>query len=134
MIALLALAASGMIAHPTVAIAQRWDADDAPCKSAGSGVDTVNCLWAAYRSSDKALNDTYSRITSVIANNEKKQLQNAEKAWITYRDLECAAEKSMYGGGTAGLTAYPACLEALSRHREAELKAAYWWKVVKFGG
>jgi hypothetical protein len=33
-----------------------------------------------------------------------------------------------------GKAAFPACMEAVARHRIAELKSAYWWRVKKFAG
>jgi uncharacterized protein YecT (DUF1311 family) len=49
-------------------------------------------------------------------------------------DQTCAAERDLYEGGTGGNTAYPACMEAVTRHRIAELKSTYWWRVEKVGG
>jgi len=114
--------------------AQHMNAADAPCKNAGSGVEQANCLSAAAKKADANLNETYQRITSVLGPSDRQQLQNAERAWLTYRDQICGAERNLYNGGTGGNAAYPACLEAVTRHHVAELKSAYWWRVEKFGG
>jgi uncharacterized protein YecT (DUF1311 family) len=79
------------------------------------------------------LNGAYRRITEVLGPDDRQKLQRAQRSWLLYRDQTCGAERDLYAGGTGGLAAYPACLEALTRHRVGELKTAYWWKVDKFG-
>jgi len=113
--------------------AQHMNATDAPCKVAGTGVDQANCLNRAAKKADADLNDVYRRIIEILASGDRQKLQSAERIWLTYRDQTCAAERDLYEGGTGGLAAYPACLEALTRHRIRDLKTTYWWKVEKFG-
>ncbi|GBR07589.1 hypothetical protein GCM10007868_24540 [Gluconobacter frateurii] len=52
---------------------------------------------------------------------------------VNYRAQACRGERNLYSGGAAGLTAYAACVETLTRHWISDLKAAYWWRVEKFG-
>lgn len=118
----------------SLAQAQHMNAPDAPCKEAGSGADQASCLSRAAKKADADLNGAYQRIAAVLSAKDRQNLQNAERTWLLYRDQTCAAEHDLYGGGTGGNSAYPACLEAVTRHRIAELKSAYWWKVEKFGG
>lgn len=114
--------------------AQHMNAADAPCKAAGTGVEQANCLDLAAKKADADLNGVYRRITAILEAADRQKLQNAERTWLLYRDQTCAAERDLYEGGTGGLTAYPACFEAVTRHRIGDLKTAYWWKVEKFGG
>lgn len=114
--------------------AQHMNAADAPCRGAGSGVEHANCLNLAARKADADLNLVYRRITGILEAPDRQKLQTAERTWLLYRDQTCAAERDLYQGGTGGLTAYPACLEAVTRQRISDLKTAYWWKVEKFGG
>ena len=114
--------------------AQHMNAADAPCKAAGTGVEQVNCLNVAVKKADADLNSVYQRITGILEIADRQKLQSAERAWLLYRDQACAAERDLYSGGTGGLAAYPACLEAVTRHRISDLRTAYWWKVEKFGG
>jgi uncharacterized protein YecT (DUF1311 family) len=83
---------------------------------------------------DADLNGAYQRIVGVLTASDRQKLQSAERTWLTYRDQTCVAERDLYEGGTGGHAAYPACLEALTRHRIIELKQTYWWKVEKFRG
>lgn len=114
--------------------AQHMNAIDAPCKAAGVGVELANCLNRAAKKADADLNQVYRRIAGVLEAGDRQKLQSAERTWLLYRNQTCAAERDLYEGGTGGLAAYPACLEAVTRHRIGDLRTAYWWKVDKFGG
>ncbi|MBB5712617.1 lysozyme inhibitor LprI family protein [Sphingomonas xinjiangensis] len=114
--------------------AQHMNAAEAPCRSAGSGAEFAGCLSIAAKDADIALNEASRRILSVLSPQARQEFEDAQRTWRNYRDLACAAERNLYDGGTGGNAAYPACLEAVTRHRIVDLKAAYWWKVEKFGG
>lgn len=130
--ALVAILVPLSVATPVVA--QHMNAADAPCKATGSGVRQADCLDLAATKADADLNGLYRRIVGVLEAADRQKLQSAERTWLLYRDQACAAERDLYEGGTGGLAAYPACLEAVTRHRIGELKTAYWWRVEKFGG
>lgn len=61
---------------------------------------------------DRALNAAYSALRRATPKSTMWQLENAEVAWITYRDRACAIE-----GGN--------CVTELESERTAELKTAY---------
>ncbi|KXV51633.1 hypothetical protein AD936_09365 [Gluconobacter japonicus] len=118
------------------ALAQHYSATNAPCKRAGSGVDQTNCLTVAAQRADKELGVVYDQILTVLEGPRKTSrtpLQEAQQAWLHYRDKTCKAEHDLFEGGTAGLAALPACREALTRQRIAALRDGYWWLVEKFG-
>jgi uncharacterized protein YecT (DUF1311 family) len=58
-------------------------------------------------------------------------LQVTQRLWVQFRDANCSAEYSLYGGGSAGPTARAACIEAVTRQRTAELKTMYGWVLDK---
>ncbi|KXV27545.1 lysozyme inhibitor LprI family protein [Gluconobacter japonicus] len=125
------LIAAFSLASPV--LAQHYNAANAPCKQAGSGVDQTNCLTVAAQRADKELDVVYDQILTVLKSSRKTQLQKAQQAWFYYRDETCEAEHDLFEGGTAGLAALPACREALTRHRISDLRDGYWWLVEKFG-
>lgn len=84
------------------------------------------------KSADENINQTYAKIRQVIEGADRDRLQRSERAWLAYRDTFCDGEYGLYGGGTGGPPARFACLEALTRHHEADLKIAYGWRVEKF--
>lgn len=125
------LIAAFSLASPV--LAQHYNAANAPCKQAGSGVDQTNCLTVAAQRADKELDAVYNRILTVLEDSRKAQLQEAQQAWLHYRDKTCKAEHDLFEGGTAELAALPACREALARHRISDLRDGYWWLAEKFG-
>lgn len=116
----------------TSASAQHMNEPNAPCRNVGSGAETTNCFAAAQKAADNNLNRTYGKIRKVLEGAELDRLQQSQRAWLTYRDGFCESEYDLYGGGTGGPTTRFACLEALRRHHEEDLKAAYGWRVAKF--
>lgn len=117
------------------AMAQHLNASDAVCKGISVTSDLVACLEAASKTTDSKLNETYSRIQSVLAlrKDDLKNLVEAERAWIHFRDLTCDAEYRLFGGGSGGPAAKLACMEALTRNRNSDLLATYGWLLDKFG-
>ncbi len=119
---------------PTAATAQHMNQPDTPCFEARSGAELTACFAKAAQTADARLNDTYAAIVKALAPEDRDRLQAAERAWLAYRDRFCDGEYGLYGGGSGGPSAQQACLEALTRHHEAELKAGYGWRVEKATG
>jgi uncharacterized protein YecT (DUF1311 family) len=115
------------------ALAQHMNAADAPCRDAGSNTEVTQCFITASHTADKQLNETYVRIGQVLSPDEQEQLKEAQRLWVKFRDANCTAERSLYGGGTAAPMVYAACLEADTRQRITELKTMYGWRLEKFG-
>lgn len=120
-----------MVALCIAAHSQHMNAKDSPCNADMTTPDLVGCLWAKWRSEDEELNVYYKRVSAHLRDNELTDLRNAEKSWMVFRDMNCKAEKSLYDGGTAVGPAYNACMEAVTRHRLAELKTMYDWRINK---
>ncbi len=113
------------------AFAQHMNAQDAPCRDKAGTVEAANCFNNAHRAADKTLNQIYGKVRKGLEPREQQALLNAERLWARYRDADCAAERDLYEGGSASGPAYQACLEAQTRHRIAELHAAYDWRIEK---
>lgn len=97
------------------------------CDRAETTLAMGACLQEALGAADAELNRTYRLAmegaqggdgagTSVAA-----ALKAAQRAWITYRDLACAAEAANYGGGSLAPIARAGCLLRLTNERVAEL-------------
>jgi uncharacterized protein YecT (DUF1311 family) len=52
-------------------------------------------------------------------------LRQAERVWLSYRDLQCKAAAQRYEGGTMAPLAYSNCLKSLTDHRVDDLKGVY---------
>jgi uncharacterized protein YecT (DUF1311 family) len=114
-----------------------------PCAKAETQLEMNQCTAAAFRDSDKRLNEVYDRIAKSLqkdidgAQKERNEdylrynttilenLKKAQRAWLVYRDLQCTAAKQIYEGGTIAPTIEMGCLQQVTDHRVAELKDTY---------
>ncbi|WP_447755134.1 lysozyme inhibitor LprI family protein [Pseudomonas nicosulfuronedens] len=80
------------------------------------------CTGAAYKASDKRLNDLYGQYRQRLDAGQKQALTAAQKAWLSYRDLSCQFETSSVGGGSGFQMAYSNCLETMTDNRIKELQ------------
>jgi uncharacterized protein YecT (DUF1311 family) len=95
------------------------------CGNASTQTDLNLCADQAYRKSDAELNAAYRTVTARLKDDQATltKLQSAQKAWLFFRDAECAFSS----GGTTGGSAYPMvlsqCLDKLTQTRTKELRA-----------
>jgi len=95
------------------------------CGDASTQTDLNLCADQAYRKSDAELNAAYRTVTARLKDDQATlaKLQSAQKAWLFFRDAECAFSS----GGTTGGSAYPMvlsqCLDKLTQTRTKELRA-----------
>ncbi len=52
-------------------------------------------------------------------------LREAERTWISSRDIQCNAAAQQYEGGSMAPMIYSQCLTTLTEHRTADLKSIY---------
>ena len=94
------------------------------CDKASTQTDMNLCAGQAYRKSDAALNTAYRDVMARLKDdkNGTTQLQAAQKAWLSFRDAECAFS----AGGVIGGSGYPMvlsmCLDRLTQARTKELQ------------
>jgi uncharacterized protein YecT (DUF1311 family) len=95
-----------------------------PCDSNRSQAELNNCYGAAYKKSDAILNDLYQQLLVRLKNDQvtTKLLGSAQKAWLTFRDAECAFSSSGVSGGTIYPMIHAICLDSLTTKRIADFK------------
>ncbi|MBD9502694.1 DUF1311 domain-containing protein [Pseudomonas sp. PDM23] len=96
-------------------------ADD--CADAQTQAEINACTGAAYKASDKRLNDLYGQYRQRLDAGQRKALTAAQKAWLNYRDLSCQFETAGAKGGSGYPMAYSNCLKAMTDNRIKELQA-----------
>jgi uncharacterized protein YecT (DUF1311 family) len=87
---------------------------------------TLNvCAAKAYKASDGELNKLFKQIRQRLKDDadKTKLLVDAQKAWIGFRDAECAFSSSGVSGGSAYPMVHAMCLDSLTRKRIADFKA-----------
>jgi uncharacterized protein YecT (DUF1311 family) len=83
------------------------------------------CAGAARDKADAALNGAYKQIVARLADDpgKTKRLIEAEKAWIAFRDAECAFANSDTEGGSIHSMEVTLCEEKLTNIRAQQLRS-----------
>jgi uncharacterized protein YecT (DUF1311 family) len=106
-----------------ILIGSLLDAAALDCDEAEDQASLNACASEAYRAADAKLNATYRQVTSRLADlpDFHAALTRAQRAWIAYRDAECAFMTS----AVAEASAYPMvadnCLEGITDARTEDL-------------
>lgn len=83
------------------------------------------CLASANRDADGDLNAFYASVKDRLDLAAIAKLQEAQRAWIKYRDTNCEAEGGLYEGGSIQPAVRSGCLERATRARIAKLHFIY---------
>ena len=102
-----------------------------------------DCAAFEYKQADAHLNKVYRKaleymtddLARVQKQGDQKQtkyeetamasLKEAERTWISYRDIQCKAAAQQYEGGSMAPMIYSQCLTTVTEHRTADLKSIY---------
>ena len=90
-----------------------------PDECDGSTPEIVDCLMAQHARWDKELTIAYQRAIKDATAAEKDKLREAERAWIKYRDANCAYYAA--GEGTIARINTAACMRDMTKARAEEL-------------
>lgn len=95
------------------------------CGDQASQAAMSECAGRAYRKSDAALNTAYREIVARLADDVagRGRLQAAQRAWLAFRDAECAFANADSAGGSLYPYLQATCLDALTRTRLQQLQA-----------
>ena len=90
-------------------------------KSGGVTVDMLDCIGAETKRQDARLNKAYKEVMPQLSPARKKQLQDAQRAWIKYRDANCNFYADPDGGTMATVNSNDCFMSATaSRAKELE--------------
>jgi uncharacterized protein YecT (DUF1311 family) len=90
-----------------------------PGECTGSTPEMVDCLMAQHAHWDKELTVAYQRAMTDATPAEKDKLREAERAWIKYRDANCAYYAA--GEGTIARINAAVCMRDMTKARAEEL-------------
>ena len=115
---------------PVCAQAQTKSAD--PCKSQANTIEINQCLGNRLEARDKALNAAYGALLKRLDASDpadgvdyqaiKRQLVEAQRAWISFSKNDCDARYELYAGGTIRGAVYTGCMIAHTERRTNDLK------------
>ncbi|WEX11141.1 lysozyme inhibitor LprI family protein [Chelativorans sp. AA-79] len=108
------LTAAMVLATPAFAFAQDKCYDDAEDQA------TLNeCADAAFKKSDKKLNELYKQIEARLSDDAdtKELLVQAQRDWVKFRDAECSFQTAGAAGGSAIPMLVAMCMDGLTQSR-----------------
>jgi len=94
------------------------------CDRNDQGQSGMNiCADADFKASDARLNADYHEIMKRLSGDAiaRKLLQEAQRAWIAFRDAECKFSSSGVEGGSIYPLVYSGCLQTLTDARVKQL-------------
>ena len=100
--------------------APAWALD---CKKASTQADMNACAAQSFGKADAALNAAYKDLMAKQDKAGQAGLKKAQRAWLQYRDLQCAFNTAGSFGGTVHPMVLAACREALTKAQTAVLLA-----------
>ena len=82
-----------------------------------------DCAGKEYKTADVVLNQVYRQLVSLLDDQEKSELKEAQTAWLKYRDANCDFVADQYKGGTIRPMIHGLCLAEMTRNRTTELRS-----------
>ncbi|CDX41141.1 conserved exported hypothetical protein [Mesorhizobium sp. SOD10] len=92
------------------------------CAAAKTQADLATCTAANAASADAGLNAVYKALAGRLAPPDLKRLRDAQRAWIPFRDKECAFRTQPYADGSVYATLVETCKAELTKARLAQLQ------------
>lgn len=93
-----------------------------PCVNPQTQYEMNQCAKKAFEAADAKLNPAYQRLLAMLDAEEKAQLQEAQRAWLKYRDTNCEFVADEYKGGSIRPMILGYCLADVTKRRTTELR------------
>ncbi|MBZ9816658.1 lysozyme inhibitor LprI family protein [Mesorhizobium sp. CA7] len=110
---------AGLTMLPTTPAARAATID---CAAAKTQADLATCTAANAASADAGLNAVYKELAGRLAPADLRRLREAQRAWIPFRDKECAFRTEPYADGSVYATLVETCRQDLTKARLAQLQ------------
>ncbi|KOF52637.1 MULTISPECIES: lysozyme inhibitor LprI family protein [unclassified Achromobacter] len=107
-----------------LALAAGAQAQGLNCADPATQTDMNLCADQAYRKSDAELNAAYKSLVARLHKDRQAEsrLNTAQRAWLAFRDAECAFAAGGVQEGSAYPMAQARCLDRLTRDRTRALR------------
>lgn len=98
--------------------------EDASCSNANTQSQMNTCAAQEYQRTDAALNSAYREVMARLTDNApaRAKLRAAQRAWIGFRDAECAYVSSATEGGSVQPMVRNQCLTHMTSERTQALR------------
>jgi uncharacterized protein YecT (DUF1311 family) len=113
---------ASVLVIPTTGKTGQSIAQQIDCKSDDtSNAEYQVCLHKSYQVANRQLNQVYNKLIGKVSSNERKELIEAQKTWIKFRDSNCSFQVYGSRGGTGYSGFLNQCLERMTRQRTVDL-------------
>jgi uncharacterized protein YecT (DUF1311 family) len=102
-------------------MASAANAQTVDCANASTQLAMNECAERSFKAADAELNSTYKALTQKVTKPGLAKLKSAERAWIAYRDAQCAFETAGTEDGSIHPMVVSSCLEGLTRAQTKRL-------------
>lgn len=92
------------------------------CKNSVTQLDMNLCASEAYSEADARLNKTYAKLVKALEPERVETLRMAQRAWVTFRERECAFAGSEVAGGSMQPMIVSGCARSLTEQRIKNLE------------
>jgi uncharacterized protein YecT (DUF1311 family) len=123
-----------LIAGAALAFAQSASAK-LDCKDPQDNLTMRQCAYEDYKAADKELNGVYAKAMAAMKSNygpqeikdaggqdPSKDLKDAQRKWVAFRDANCRSLGTQMLGGSGQDTIVAGCLASMTKERVTELK------------
>ncbi|HEY4940237.1 MAG TPA: lysozyme inhibitor LprI family protein [Rhizomicrobium sp.] len=93
------------------------------CDNAMSQNEMSACAEDAFARTDKVLNKVYQDTMKGLDDHGRDLLKTSERAWVSFRDAECAYQNESNEGGSIYPMVYAGCQTTLTKDRIKQLQA-----------
>jgi uncharacterized protein YecT (DUF1311 family) len=114
------------------ALAQPQPQPEDPCANADNTIEVNECAARVLKAKDAELNKAYQELLKKFKAASKddqtdyatirKELAEAQRAWVRFRDNDCNATLHYWTGGTGATTRYLHCMINRTEQRARELR------------
>lgn len=91
------------------------------CANAEDQSSMNYCAQQSYQEADAALNKTYKALSQTVSKEGLVKLKIAQRAWLSYRDAQCAFDTYGTVDGSVHSMIVSSCLEELTQAQTARL-------------
>ncbi|MGE8499636.1 MAG: lysozyme inhibitor LprI family protein [Pseudomonas sp.] len=104
---------------------------DIDCSAARANAEVEHCVALAQQETEEALNGAYKALVAELSQPDteldnytayRKKLLVAQRAWIAFRDVDCAAQYEMHRTSAIGNTLLLNCKQQRAEQRIKELQ------------
>jgi uncharacterized protein YecT (DUF1311 family) len=109
--------------------------DELKCNPEGATSEMAQCARDDFDKADKKLNKVYQQLLKSFTETDKevgdttpedsrvKRLKEAQRAWIVFRDADCALISTENFGGSMEQITIPGCTATVTEERTKQLEA-----------